>query len=485
MSSMRWMKPGKKHKLTVFLRRVSSEQQNLDMQIAADKKYREKLHEEDYVVLNEEGVSANKLSIPDREEMVKLIGMIKSNQVERLYVYDRTRLTRKFFEYLELIDMFREHNVKVTFTTEDAGYMPFNNDLLIEGFSAILIEEEGQGIARRSRDRHRKFPSRKYGFEVHKDDNGHKSYTAKTEEKVKLQALFSEAQEVEGHRDYAELLINQASLLKKGAEDVARILFDPFYCGCEMYGEHFNRLSHVEQIVTIEDFQKAHEVIDSFQSVIRENLDARKDEVILKPKCGYCRDEMKYKRSKVGDSGIFSCSCKSQKVELGVDDYNRMLLHNAQLMVDSLQLGKIKNKAYKLIDKKSEHHENLIHEISKTIETLQYEIAALSPEEALASRNRRNSALAKLMDAKDRRKDIRDELLLLENHKVNLQYIVKKVSNLVSKEEVVFMVSHLIKDCYMFHEVAEMDFYYNEFLDIQELERKILHDNQSTEQQGA
>lgn len=90
-------------KLKVFLRRVSTENQSLEMQIAADKKYRDAFDEDEYIEVNELGVSANKVKLKDREKMLEVISIISQGKVDTLYVYDRSRLTRNFYEYLEMV----------------------------------------------------------------------------------------------------------------------------------------------------------------------------------------------------------------------------------------------------------------------------------------------------------------------------------------------------------------------------------------------
>ncbi|KMK75273.1 hypothetical protein AB990_17800 [Alkalihalobacillus pseudalcaliphilus] len=67
-------------------------------------------------------------------------------------------MTRKFYEYLELIDIFQKYKVKIVYTSTNCA--PFSGNILTEAMHGILIEEEGQSIIRRKRDADRKTPSK-------------------------------------------------------------------------------------------------------------------------------------------------------------------------------------------------------------------------------------------------------------------------------------------------------------------------------------
>lgn len=244
-----------KDKLILFLRRVSTENQSLEMQVAADKKYRDVLDEDEYLEVNELGVSANKISLKDREKMVEVIRLIKQGEIAKVYVYDRSRLTRNFYEYLELVDLFIANNIEIIFTTTDASYSNFSSNYLVEGFNGILIEEEGKGIARRVADNNRKLPSRKFGFIVNKKDNM-KKYALVSEYKTQLINLFEKANQIKNTKEFIELITVFSGVFNKPPMKIVKILTDCFYAGYEKIGERYALLSYVEPVVTIEVFSE-------------------------------------------------------------------------------------------------------------------------------------------------------------------------------------------------------------------------------------
>lgn len=72
--------------------------------------------------MNENGVSANKLDIEKRSQMKKFIQMNINNQVGIIYVFDRTRLFRDFYESGYFVSICKIHKVKVFFTFAGNGH---------------------------------------------------------------------------------------------------------------------------------------------------------------------------------------------------------------------------------------------------------------------------------------------------------------------------------------------------------------------------
>ncbi|SES10319.1 recombinase family protein [Salipaludibacillus aurantiacus] len=469
---MRWIKEEPTTKVNVFLRRVSTDNQSLEMQLAADEQYRAKLAEDEYIELNELGVSANKVKLRDREQMVKLISLIERKEVNTIYVYDRSRLTRSFYEYLELVDLFVSNNVEVIFTSTDAGYFPFSYDFLIEGFNGVLIEEEGKGISRRVLDNHRKLPPKKFGYDV-LYEHGTKEYVAKPELRESIFALYQAAKKVEGHKDYAEFLLRQSKHLKKEVSDIARILADPFYTGSEIYGKRFSRLAYVEEIIGVDDFKEVQGIIKPYQRVLQENIEERTNENLLPPMCGICKKQMRYRKSKVGESGTYTCRGKGHsKVEVNVDSYNEMLIKYASLMINSLKTEQMDKKAGALVKRMIQKFSEQIIALDNKVKELEIQIATGPPDKIMNLINFEGE-LNELSAAKVKRKQLRENKLLLENYELNIKQLTSKVQNQVNDTELFHLIPSVVKSCYIHHTTAELNFYYNDYLDTNKLKRMV------------
>jgi DNA invertase Pin-like site-specific DNA recombinase len=136
--------------VSVFFRRVNTEIQSFDSQIAADKLFRDQMFGEEYIEVNEISVSTANHRLRDREKISEVISLIKHGRVKTLYVFDRTRLTRNLYDYLELVNLLIIHNVNVVFTSEITP--KFSSNFQIESLYAIFQEVERKRISRRARD---------------------------------------------------------------------------------------------------------------------------------------------------------------------------------------------------------------------------------------------------------------------------------------------------------------------------------------------
>lgn len=466
-----------KGKLKVFLRRVSTENQSLEMQIAADKKFRDALDEDEYIEVNELGISANKVKLKDREKMLEVISLISKGEVDTLYVYDRSRLTRNFYEYLEMVDLFITHDVKVLFTSTDSSYSPFSSNYLVEGFNGILIEEEGKAIARRVSDTHRKLPPRKFGYETNKDDQGKKSYSLQKENKENIFQLFEKAREIGDTPEFIQLVSTFSGLMKKQPTEIVRILTDPFYSGCERIGKYLNSLTYVEPVVSKDIFLDVQEVIEPFVEKLQQNISGRSDENILQPKCGICKKSMNYRKNKIGESGIYTCSNKHKKISISVDDYNDMLIKCSSLVFENINGEEIEKKAIKMLNYILDNLGNELKGTNRKIEDIEAQIATM-PYEKFLSRQYENVELKLLLESKQKRKELREQLLLCENYKNKVDYLVSKVriGDYLKSDEIINLVSLIIKDCYVNESTLALNLFFNEFLDNEHLERMVAYE---------
>jgi site-specific DNA recombinase len=460
-------------KISVFLRRVSTENQSLEMQISADKKFRDLLDEDEYIEVNELGVSANKVKLKSRKDICDVINFIRKGEVDTLYVYDRSRLTRNFYEYLELVDLFLFHKVNVVFTTTEATYPPFNVNYMVEAFNGILIEEEGKAIARRMADTHRKLPPQKFGYKTEKKD-GRKYYRLDEDLKPMLFDLYDVSIKINSLQDFIQLLLEQSSRLKKKTIDIVRILTDPFYAASERMGEIFNDLHYVEPVLSVENFIDLQQIIAPYISQFHEDIAKREGENIIHPFCGICKKEMNYKRDKVGSSGVYGCSNKHKKVSIELDTYNETMKQTFLIILDNLSAFELKKKAIAMVAKILSDLERNYQEIENKIKQVELTIATL-PFDRFVTQQYKNE-LKNLNHLKTQRKEIKEFLLLCENHKNGIDYLIEKLkveSSIIETEDFQNLMVMLVKKCFVNDTTLEITLYYSDYLEKEKIERML------------
>lgn len=135
------------NKKTVVYARTSSEKQSIDLQLAAARPFLKGVQEENVVIFTE--IAASKLS--QQVGLKEIMRLVENDQVDTIIVYQRDRLTRSFYKYLEIIDLIYAHKVKVIFTLSDE--MPFQHDqevgVLKEFYNAFLLEKERNHMSNR------------------------------------------------------------------------------------------------------------------------------------------------------------------------------------------------------------------------------------------------------------------------------------------------------------------------------------------------
>ncbi|WHY01120.1 recombinase family protein [Neobacillus sp. DY30] len=147
----------KKH---VFFRLVSTAGQDIITQEAADLPFREKLSDDEILIINEIATSANKKAINKKPEMQRLISLVKDKKVHSIYAFDRSRLFRDFYEGMEFNDLRTKYDVQVIYTSVGNGNMPASDDVFVEGLLSMFSDIEGKNIARRSREARLRYPAK-------------------------------------------------------------------------------------------------------------------------------------------------------------------------------------------------------------------------------------------------------------------------------------------------------------------------------------
>ena len=291
-------------KKACFYQRVSTKSQDVEMQVKAAARFRKQYTEDEIIDINEHGVSSNKLSMKERKHLLALIDHVKRDEIHTLYVYDRSRLTRRFYEYFSIYSLLWEHKVQVVFTTTDPTYPPFSLDTVTEGINALLTEEEGKNISRRSYDSFRKMPNSKFGYQIrHINEAKHYKKDPAFEEEI---AMFLNSLK---HISSLEELLSEATRLKRTSKRALKMIFsmciDSFYCGCEKTTDKLFRLPYVEPYISVEQFEENEA---KFAPLLRQ-LAIQQTELELKDIftiiCGHCGQKLKWEVTALSNKAYY------------------------------------------------------------------------------------------------------------------------------------------------------------------------------------
>ncbi|WP_179951875.1 recombinase family protein [Bacillus sp. TE8-1] len=325
-----------KNKYKVFFRRVSTAGQDLTMQESADTIYREQYLPNEIFIIDEEGVSANKLKITERPQMVKLITMIQQKQVDTVYAFDRSRLFRDFYESNYFVSLCRKNNVHIFFTSSGNGHQQATNNTLLEGVLNIVGDVEGKNIARRTEEARRRYPPRKLGYIKQRET---RSYIKDPVKKDILKQYFTDLAEITSYIELEELIQNYKRTLKTKTEHLLKIAKDPFYAGYDLSsGEH--QLTHVESYLTLKQFQELQQK-SSLIMKYQENIEALKEDDIYQPHCGSCQNPMRFHFDIVSGTSWYSCSRKHTPVQISIEDLSSIINCSLEKVIHSLDIERL------------------------------------------------------------------------------------------------------------------------------------------------
>jgi len=291
--------------LVVVYIRVSTDGQNIAMQLAAAEQFLKGIPDEQRLILIDDGVSALKVKMRDRRRLNELLELIRAGKVGTLIVYDRDRLARNFYEYLEIVRLLHEKQVNVIFTATNVR--PFDSSLVVEAIGAMFAQLEGQTIVRRRADAQKQFPSSLIGYKRDKGESGKVIYTP-DERADTISELFYSIVSSVTTQDFLATLQQFKRKLNRNELRLLQMLRTPFYAGCWEQAGQLKQLDHVKAIVPIALYEEVQSRLAEFKSLTDRIVAPDAEQAFVQPYCGLCGNPMKYRNGHIETESTYSCS---------------------------------------------------------------------------------------------------------------------------------------------------------------------------------
>lgn len=323
--------------------RVSSAQQDIQKQILLAEAYvnNHNYKKESIIWLKDDDVSANKLSMDERPALQELRLLVKQGLVKLIIVYSRDRLARNFYEYVALVKEFYQYDVKVIFTS--AKQPPFSKKLSIEALYGIFAQAEAQSISGRRSDTNIQYPSKILGYKRigKKKDT---KYVPDDNIQKDLKAFLLAIKKVEDAEGLFTIFLSYKKILKnKKYEDLLRYLQNPFYSGHmeTLYG--YEKLYHVEPIISLDDFQTNQVILKKLKNEIYDAITLASSHGIIIPDCSICKKEMTFRTSTLGKSSYYVCKKKHPEIKISVNKFNELIGNHLKEVLGSMSIDKLKS----------------------------------------------------------------------------------------------------------------------------------------------
>lgn len=353
--------------------RVSTPQQKIEMQVGMANMILQMFPASQIHRFVDEGISATKRNLRERPAIQKLIQCIQHREISTVISYDRSRIARNAYEYLEIAKIFNLYNVRVIFTGENEK--AFSTSLFYEAVYASTAQFEGRNIGRRTLDARKHFPPKLIGFQK-VEENGDVRYV-RDEPRATYIQLFFEAMSNVSTLDQMEIIFREyRTRLERSDLRLLDILKTPFYFAAAMNENQTHPLDYVEPITTEELYNRVNENVRTIENAERqvkaESLSYRKI-----PVCGYCGHPMIIKKGDYFHRVRATYVCKNsehKRNEIFILEYEELLMNLLREYLQSIDIEKMKIICVNYLCEQEERESMKIKSLKQEIQKVNVEI---------------------------------------------------------------------------------------------------------------
>ncbi|SDW63810.1 Site-specific DNA recombinase [Alicyclobacillus hesperidum] len=281
-------------KYCAFYVRVSTDAQDERMQHSAAEPILRQVPPDRLLTFVDHGVSAAKVPMAKRQELQRMLALIRGGQIGTLICYERDRLARDAYEYVEIAKLLISRKVEVVFTAASAR--TFDGNILVEGISDIAAAYEAQAIQRRVSDAVKEYPAQLFGYKRIRGDDGFVRYYRDSKRADGIAELFDDISSVRGFDEFMLKFESHRRILHRTEAQMLKVLQTPFYAGHVQRFGTYHALPHVEPITSLQTFKAVQVSISNLAQWTGRALD-NAIEGIMQPICGLCGSPMAQKSS--------------------------------------------------------------------------------------------------------------------------------------------------------------------------------------------
>ncbi|OME52819.1 recombinase family protein [Paenibacillus odorifer] len=326
-------------------------------------------------IYNDSDTSARKKSIENREALSRLLSDIKVGLIGSLIVYKRDRLARRTEEYMEIYEVFKQHQVTVYFSASNEFPMLFTPQAFtIEYLLASFAEHEDIQLKQRLADTNAsKFsegtliPSvLPFGYKRHESDISKPDKFGKVKKTVTIKLNPPAVKVVE--QIYNELLTNSFKTMKQfknhlaklnltrskkgkpmGPEDIKQLIRQPLYKGLHQRQYQFHerpstRYSPDLIIISEENWNVAQSALEQLipDKPVPNEIKLLKKDFFLSNilKCDQCLNDSD--ESPLLEPNIQKCCyvCKKHKISVDKQQIEQLIVDHCIKFFTELIKGK-------------------------------------------------------------------------------------------------------------------------------------------------
>ncbi|MGG1685562.1 recombinase family protein [Pseudalkalibacillus sp. NRS-1564] len=444
-----------KNKFVVMYTRVSSDNQNKEMQIASANTYLSQYNPKLIQSIHDDGVSATKNSLENRPGISELLELVKNNKVDTIIVYHRDRIARNTFEYIQVVKVLIKFGVNVIFTA--SNHPPFTHSVQNESIFALMSQVEGENIGKRTSDSRKQYPPRIYGYTKLQEENSKKYIPDMHKAKI-VTSLFEDCISVKSKDDLYNLLLKYKKITKRPIETVFRMLFNPFYAGYYKSQTNYVPLPHVQEIISFEFFLRVQDTIEPYGNLLTETEADHFSNKVVSPICAICNKKLQYSISK-DRIGSFSCT-DHKKLIILAEELNHQVKNILEETLQRCQRDVIENIISTSLLKIEKH-------LSKEALSLNKKISKLKYSYCLNAHNEKSQVeLKEIINLENEAMSVNIELDNIKQQKYRIQEVINNL-NLsnhleINTDKYFSLIKSIIKNIYIGTTDITFELYFKE-----------------------
>lgn len=445
--------------IAVYIR-VSTENQNLDLQKLSANQFLADVPADFIRYYIDFGVSANKVPMKQRTQLMKMLQEIKQGLISKVVTYSRDRLARNKYESLQIYEIFDKYQVEVCFTSGNST--PYQNNPIYEGFLSLFSEMEGKQISSRTKEAHNRFPSNLLGYQRinTKRTLQYQKIPIVSDKINEMFTLFASVQSID---EVMGIIDRYRKEFGKDDKRIFKMLTTPFYAG--LYGENGNYsiLDYVEPIIDKETFDNVQKKIQSFQNDLM-RLGNQDDPGLPVPLCKVCGSTMEIKAPSA-KSFISSYQCKKKHNgdfnTITVEKYEGLIQEAIKIILAKTNLELIKKETINSLgqsiaklEQESNNLENELNELS---------VAIASNWEQLGSYDKSIKKFKDIKNARLEKTKLILELLSAKQMLLGIKDVMVSKESEYCKSEIVSLSKILIDRVEISPELVHVHVLFNEY----------------------
>lgn len=207
-------------------------------------------------------------------------------------------------------------------------------------------------------------------------------------------------------------------------------------------------LHHVEPIISLEEHQKIQDVLKRLKDEVFQAITNAKNRGYITPQCIFCKKDMTFKTSKLGESSYYICKRKHEEIKITVEQLNETIQSKLSIIVKHIPVDTIKSFVFSHLSRIEKDYSHEIINLNRRLSSIHSTIV-----EKYASKKNIDSLIIESKDIKNNINHFHIELAKIAEARNSVNDLVKTIKQNLELEIQNYNLYYL---CHLFLEKVEI-----------------------------